>query len=82
MCGPRPTVARADSRLSPLGLLLRAQAGVAITPGVDFEEPGSGLGEGRVRLGFPGATEDVREAMRVLGEWWVSPAGLKLRGKA
>ena len=57
------------------------KTGVALTPGVDFEEPGSGKGEGRVRIGFPGATEDVREAMRVLGEFWVSPTALKMRGK-
>ena len=57
------------------------EAGVAMTPGVDFEEPGSGKGEGRVRIGFPGATEDVREAMRVFGEFWVSPTSLKMRGK-
>jgi len=56
------------------------QAGVAMTPGVDFEEPTSGLGETRVRFGFPGATEDVREAMAVLAGWWVSPTALKMRG--
>ena len=60
---------------------LLTEAGVAMTPGVDFEEEGSGLGEGRVRIGFPGATEDVRDAMRVLAEWWTSPTALKLRGK-
>ena len=60
---------------------LLTEAGVAMTPGVDFEEEGSGLGEGRVRIGFPGTTEDVRDAMRVLGEWWTSPTALKLRGK-
>jgi len=51
-----------------------------MTPGVDFEEPTSGLGETRVRFGFPGATEDVREAMAVLAGWWVSPTALKMRG--
>jgi len=56
------------------------EAGVAMTPGVDFEEPGSGKGEGRVRISFPGATGDVRDAMRVLAEWWISPTALKLRG--
>ena len=41
-----------------------------MTPGVDFEEPGSGRGEGRIRIGFPGATEDIREAMGVFAKWW------------
>lgn len=59
---------------------LLTEAGVAMTPGVDFEEPGSGLGECRVRIGFPGATEDVAEAMRVLAEWWAGPTAAKLRG--
>lgn len=33
---------------------LLTEAGVALTPGLDFEQPGSGLGEKRVRIGFPG----------------------------
>jgi len=33
---------------------------VAVTPGVDFEEEGSGVGERRVRLSFPGTTEHLR----------------------
>ena len=37
-----------------------------MTPGVDFEEEGSGLGERRVRISFPGTTDHVREAMRRL----------------
>lgn len=59
---------------------LLEEAGVAVTPGVDFEQPGSGLGETRVRLGFPGSTEDVKAAMQVLADWWTSPTALKLRG--
>ena len=61
---------------------LLSEAGVAMTPGVDFEDPASGLGESRVRIGFPGDTEEVRQAMRVLAEWWASPSALKLRGRA
>ena len=61
---------------------LLTEAGVAMTPGVDFEEEGSGLGEGRVRIGFPGATEDVRTAMRVLREWWEGPTSRKMRGQS
>lgn len=57
------------------------EAGVAIVPGIDFEEPGSGLGECRIRISYPGATEDVREAMRLLGEWWAgASSALALRG--
>ena len=59
---------------------LLEEAGVAMTPGVDFEEPGSGQGESRVRISFPGGTDEVREAMAVLGAWWASPSGLKFRG--
>jgi aspartate/methionine/tyrosine aminotransferase len=59
---------------------LLEEAGVAMTPGVDFEHPGSGLGETRVRFGFPGSTEDVIAAMAVLAEWWTSPAAMKMRG--
>lgn len=58
---------------------LLTDAGVAMTPGVDFEQPGSGLGEQRVRIGFPGATEDIRQAMGKFHEWWESPSGLKHR---
>ncbi|KAL1526474.1 hypothetical protein AB1Y20_015184 [Prymnesium parvum] len=71
--GVRDSLAFCDALLS--------EAGVAMTPGVDFEEPGSGVGECRVRLGFPGATEDVRAAMRVLNDWWTSPTALRLRGQ-
>lgn len=60
---------------------LLTEAGVAMTPGVDFEEPSSGLGECRVRIGFPGSTEDVRAAMEVLAQWWTSTTSLQLRGQ-
>lgn len=50
------------------------------TPGVDFEEEGSGLGERRVRISFPGTTEHVREAMRRLAAWWGSEQGHRWRG--
>lgn len=60
---------------------LLTEAGVALTPGVDFEQPGTGLGECRIRIGFPGATEDVRSAMEVFAQWWIGPTSLRLRGK-
>ncbi|GDY32118.1 pyridoxal phosphate-dependent aminotransferase [Gandjariella thermophila] len=42
------------------------ETGVAVVPGIDFD-PANG---GRfVRMSFAGVTEDVREALRRLGEW-------------
>jgi aspartate/methionine/tyrosine aminotransferase len=58
------------------------EAGVAVTPGVDFEEPGKGAGERRVRIGFPGSTEHVREAMSRLRAWWESDSAKMWRGEA
>eukprot|EP00931_Biecheleriopsis_adriatica_P106371 TRINITY_DN80831_c0_g1_i1.p1 TRINITY_DN80831_c0_g1~~TRINITY_DN80831_c0_g1_i1.p1 ORF type:complete len:421 (+),score=85.18 TRINITY_DN80831_c0_g1_i1:56-1318(+) len=58
---------------------LITEAGVALTPGIDFEQPGSGLGEQRFRIGFPGSTEEVREAMKRLRVWWESESGQKHR---
>ena len=46
-----------------------------MTPGVDFEDEGCGLGERRVRVSFPGSTEHVTEAMRRLQQWWQSDQG-------
>jgi aspartate/methionine/tyrosine aminotransferase len=60
--------------------LLR-EVGVAVTPGIDFEDPASGLGEKRVRISYPGATDDVRKGMGLLKQWWESPSGLAARGK-
>ncbi len=59
---------------------LLSEVGVALTPGIDFEDPASGLGEKRVRISYPGATDDVRKGMRLLKQWWESPAGLAARG--
>ena len=60
--------------LAMCGALLE-EAGVAMTPGVDFEDEGCGLGERRVRVSFPGSTEHVAEAMRRLQQWWHSEQG-------
>ena len=52
-----------------------------MTPGVDFEDPSSGLGESRVRIGFPGDTEEIRLTMAVLAKWFLeSPTSLQMRG--
>lgn len=61
---------------------LLEEAGVAMTPGVDFEEKGSRTGGSHVRFGFPGSSEDVQKAMDLFAEWWMSPSALKLRGNA
>ncbi len=45
------------------------EAGVAITPGVDFEDPSSGLGRCRIRFSFSRDTAEVREGMRLFKEW-------------
>ena len=58
---------------------LLEEAGVAMTPGVDFEEEGSGYGERRVRISFPGSTDNVREAMRRFAAWWQSEQGMRWR---
>jgi aspartate/methionine/tyrosine aminotransferase len=68
----------ADSLAMSQSLL--SEVGVALTPGIDFEDPASGLGEKRVRISYPGSTDDVRKGMRLLKQWWESPAGLAARG--
>ncbi len=45
---------------------LLAEAGVAVTPGLDFDPINGG---GWVRLSFAGSTEDVAEAARRLKDW-------------
>ena len=45
---------------------LLADTGVAVAPGLDFDPVD---GHRSVRLSFAGATEDVREALRRLGDW-------------
>ena len=37
--------------------------GVAITPGVDFEDPISGLGLQRIRFSFLKSSEEVKEGI-------------------
>jgi aspartate/methionine/tyrosine aminotransferase len=48
---------------------LLAEAGVAVTPGLDFDPIG---GSGSVRFSFAGSTENVAEAARRLREWLLS----------
>jgi len=47
------------------------EAGVAISPGVDFEDPVSGLGNRRVRFSFSRDTAEVTEGMRRFSDWWL-----------
>ena len=46
------------------------EAGVAITPGNDFEDPSTGLGYQRIRFSFSKSTDEVREGMKRFSEWW------------
>lgn len=46
------------------------EAGVAITPGVDFEDPLSGLGLQRIRFSYSRSTEEVSEGMNRFESWW------------
>src|SRR5262249_37651823 len=45
---------------------LLAEAGVAVTPGLDFDPINGG---GWVRISFAGSTEDIAEAARRLTQW-------------
>ena len=64
-------------------------AHVAVTPGIDFEDPKSGLGRKRLRFSYCGAPEEITEAVRRLKEFWAQypgvrvnqPAGKGKRGK-
>lgn len=46
------------------------EAGVAFTPGSDFEDPKSGLGLVRMRISFCRDTEEVIEGMGRFKTWW------------
>lgn len=48
-----------------------SEAGVAITPGVDFEDAESGLGLQRVRFSYSRSTDEVQEGMTRLKDWWL-----------
>jgi aspartate/methionine/tyrosine aminotransferase len=47
------------------------EAGIAITPGVDFEDAESGLGFQRVRFSYSRSTEEVQEGMNRFKKWWL-----------
>lgn len=51
---------------------LLEEVGVAITPGVDFEDPSTGLGKQRVRFSYSRSTEEVTEGMKRFKEWMLS----------
>ncbi|GAB5033594.1 1-aminocyclopropane-1-carboxylate deaminase [Nannochloropsis oceanica] len=53
------------------------QARVAVTPGVDFEDPTTGLGHKRLRFSYCGATEEIIEAMKRLKAFWRTYPGRK-----
>mmetsp|Transcript_32807 Transcript_32807/g.75904 ORF Transcript_32807/g.75904 Transcript_32807/m.75904 type:complete len:444 (+) Transcript_32807:114-1445(+) len=65
--GSKPT-----SKLTATELCNRLieEAGVACTPGVDFEDPGNGKGEQRLRFSYSRSEAEVQEAMRRFKAWW------------
>ena len=52
-------------------LQLLEDAGVAISPGTDFEDPSNGLGTKRVRFSYSRSTEEVSEGMQRFSSWYV-----------
>ena len=50
---------------------LLSEAKVAVTPGVDFESPESGLGQRRLRFSFSRSTDEVRLGMQRFKDWWL-----------
>jgi len=59
---------------------LLEQEGVAFTPGTDFEDPASGLGNRRFRISYAGGTETVKKAMEKFHQFW--PIWVKLVASA
>jgi aspartate/methionine/tyrosine aminotransferase len=51
---------------------LLEEAGVAITPGVDFEDPSNGLGLKRIRFSYSKGVEEVRDGMQRFKTWWLA----------
>lgn len=49
---------------------LLEEAGVAVSSGVDFEDPSSGLGNYRVRFSYSRSTKEVTEGMKRFKTWW------------
>ena len=43
---------------------------VALTPGIDFEDPASDLGDRRFRISYAGGIETAREAMARFHSFW------------
>jgi aspartate/methionine/tyrosine aminotransferase len=43
---------------------------VAVTPGIDFEDPLHNLGDRRFRISYAGGIETVREAMERFSQFW------------
>ena len=49
---------------------LLEEEGVAFTPGTDFEDPASNLGDRRFRISYAGGVETAREAMERFCQFW------------
>jgi aspartate/methionine/tyrosine aminotransferase len=50
---------------------LLEEAGVALTPGNDFEDPSTGLGLKRIRFSYSRDTAEVTEGMKRFERWWL-----------
>lgn len=46
------------------------EEGVAFTPGVDFEDPETDLGEMRFRISYAGGINTAKEAMKAFHRFW------------
>lgn len=45
---------------------------VALTPGIDFEDPGTSLGDRRFRISYAGGIDTARQAMERFHKFWPS----------
>lgn len=78
-----------DLNSSPIGLpphdaptichKVLEEAGVALTPGIDFEDPNSSLGFQRIRFSYSRNTDEVRDGMRMFKKWWINSYGDRQR---
>lgn len=51
---------------------LLQEAKLAVTPGLDFEDPATSLGKHRLRFSYSRGTEEVREGMQRFKKWWLA----------
>lgn len=61
--------------------LLLEEEGVAFTPGTDFEDPASELGDRRFRISYAGGTNTVKNAMERFHHFWSTNWVCQVRAK-